>query len=277
MKATLYLAAALVASALGACADSPAPVGGTDSIDSSGGKSDGTLTTVAFASDWSETVDGELRAGSAIAIEYDLARLTTCAASTHGSEVWGVTGYASFDGEVPVTFAASRISDTKVVPITAELAVPAHATQVAFWFETANVFGCHAYDSNQSANYTFDIAQHSNTAVIDFGSDDTTTLSATIHGGDQVVVHYEPARLSQCAGESGGRAMWGITGHYQIDGGAVKSFVPTAAQGAVLVPTDPTLTIPRGHDLQLWFEATSVWGCHAYDSNLGNNYRFSIE
>ena len=49
------------------------------------------------------------------------------------------------------------------------------------------------------------------------------------------------------------------------------------ADGETLVASDPQVTVPRGHDLALWFEATSVWGCHAYDSAYGANYHVTIE
>ena len=95
--------------------------------------------------------------------------------------------------------------------------------------------------------------------------------------GDQVVVHYEPDRLAQCAASSGGYAKWGITMHYKVDGGAEKSLLVSRADGAELVPSDPTVTVPGGNDLEVWFSATSVYGCNAYDSNLGANYHFDIE
>jgi hypothetical protein len=46
---------------------------------------------------------------------------------------------------------------------------------------------------------------------------------------------------------------------------------------APLVVADSTLVVPRGDDLELWFEATNVYGCLAYDSNLGANHHFAIE
>src|SRR6185436_5634782 len=73
-----------------------------------GGKADGNTASITFADDWSETVHGDLVAGSAVRINYDLDRLQDCRGSTMGSEVWGVSGYASFDGGAPVTFGLSR-------------------------------------------------------------------------------------------------------------------------------------------------------------------------
>ncbi len=49
------------------------------------------------------------------------------------------------------------------------------------------------------------------------------------------------------------------------------------ADGSSLVAADPTIAVPRGHDLALWFEATNLWGCHAWDSANGANYHATIE
>ena len=38
------------------------------------------------------------------------------------------------------------------------------------------------------------------------------------------------------------------------------------------------IEIPAAADgLELWFENNSRWGCQAWDSAYGENYRFSIE
>lgn len=57
----------------------------------------------------------------------------------------------------------------------------------------------------------------------------------------------------------------------------MKSLLVTRAEGSSIVAADPTVTIPRGRDLALWFDATSVYGCHAFDSNMNANYHFTIE
>lgn len=94
---------------------------------------------------------------------------------------------------------------------------------------------------------------------------------------DHQAVHYDPARLAQCAGSTGGHAAWGITAHWQVDGGADHTLAVARTDGTTLVAADPALTIPHGADLALWFEATNVWGCHAYDSAYGANYHAAIE
>lgn len=264
-----FLATGLVT--LASCAVTPGSEGGA------GGKADGTMTRVTFDDSWRETADGPIVAGSPIRIRYDLDRLQDCRGETGGSEVWGATGYASFDGGVPKTFAVSRLDGGRVVALEAELDVPSTATSVELWFSSSNRWGCIAYDSNDSANYAFDVEQRSDTAVLAFDADWTESVSGSVVGGGNVVVHYDPDRLAQCAGSSGGNAQWSVTGYYQVDGGTVKSVSVTRANGTELVPSDPTITVPRGAELSLWFEATSRWGCHAFDSNLGGNYRYDID
>ncbi|HEU0033105.1 MAG TPA: DUF6209 family protein [Kofleriaceae bacterium] len=269
LRSTLVLASSLVT--LAACADAP-DAGGRGG---GGGKADGELTTLSFDADWNEVADGPLVAGSSIRIAYDLDRMTECKSSTGGSEVWGVTGFASFDGGAPKTFGVTRLDNGRVVPVEPELELPAGASHVELWFQINDRFGCNAYDSNEGANYGFDLEHTAGTSVLAFEADFSEDLPA-VAAGDQVIVHYDPERLSQCAGSSGGHAVWGVTGFYQVDGGAVKQLAVGRADGSTLVAADPQLTVPRGSDLALWFEATNIWGCHAIDSDLGANYHVAI-
>src|SRR5262247_4092227 len=124
LVSTLFLATALAA-----CVASP------DDESSGGGKADGNTPVITFASDWSEKASGTLLAGSEVRIKYALDRLTDCRGSTGGSEVWGISGYASFNGNAPVTFAVSRLdSSGHVQPLEATVEIPASATSVEFWF-----------------------------------------------------------------------------------------------------------------------------------------------
>ncbi len=269
---TLLLATGLAT--LVACATDPADGSHSGGL---GGKADGDLVTITFDGGWNETADGPLVAGDSVRIDYDLDRLTDCRGSDMGSEVWGITGYAQFDDGEPRAFALSRLSGGTVVPVEAELPFPASARHVAMWFQVSNKWGCVAYDSNMNANYGFDIEGHDGSVVLAFDGDWSETQSGPIQAGDQMIVHYDPSRLDQCAGSTGGHAAWGITGYYQVDGGTVKSVFVSRADGPDLVPADPSVAVPHGHDLAMWFETSSVWGCHAYDSNMNANYHFTID
>ena len=266
-----FLATALVT--LAACADAPED----DLTGGAGGKADEDLTTLTFADDWSEAASGPLVAGLPIRIDYDLDRLTDCRGSTNGSDVWAITGFASFDGGEPQTFAVTRLVDGRAVPVEAELAIPARAATVEFWFTSSNRWGCNAYDSNEGANYRFDIEARPDVAYAAFEADGSEDLPRMVYAGDQLLVHYAPERLAECAGSSGGNAAWSVTMRYQVDGGAIQQALVTRADGPDLVSSDPEISIPRGRNITLWFEATNRWGCHAYDSNGGANYLIAIE
>ena len=252
--------------------------GGDDAC--SGGKCDDTTATrITFDDDFDEELAGELVAGGSVTIDYDLDRLTECRGSTGGSEVWGVTGWVSYDGGSPASFALSQLEGGRVVAVEATLAIPEDATSMALWFSNQNRWGCVAYDSDHGANYGFDVAtpEAGDTIVVDFAADGSFDVSGAVRAGDQLVVHYEPARLEECAGSQGGYPQWGITGYYQVDGGSVRTLAVTRAQGSELVPADPAITVPAGRDIAFWFEATSTYGCHAWDSDFGANYHVAIE
>jgi hypothetical protein len=269
-RSTKYLATALVT--LVGCAETPDP-----SSSQNGGKADGDLTTLTFDGDWRESADGAVVSGLPIRIEYALDRMTTCRGSTNGSDVWGITGFAQFDDGAPQAFEVTRIVGGRTVAAPIELDIPARAARVQFWFQNTNRWGCNAYDSNDGANYAFDIEARADLAYAAFEADGAEDLPRMVTAGDQLVVHYQPARLAQCAGSTGGNAAWSITLNYQVDGGPVKKVLVTRADGPDLVPSDPEITVARGRDLALWFDATNRWGCHAYDSNLGANYHIAIE
>lgn len=271
VRTPTLLATALVT--LAGCTQTPGSEGGSE-----GGKADGSQTRLTFADDFSEAADGPLVAGATIKLSYDLDRITGCRGSTNGSEVWGTTAFVAFDGGPPHELALSRLAAGRVVPVEPELQLPSAAHSMALWFTTTNRWGCVAYDSNDNANYGFDIAPRSGGgAVLAFDADGSESQSAAVRDGDEVVIHYAPERLAQCAGATGGHPAWGITGNWQVDGGTVHALMVTRASGSELIAADPTITVPRGHRLAVWFEATSVWGCHAYDSDFGANYTYPIE
>jgi hypothetical protein len=264
----------LLASLLVACSSEPgsSPHGG-----GGGGKADGDEPTITFGVDFTQSIDGSLLAGSPVRVHYALDRVTDCHTQSGGSDQWSVGGFAQFGTDQPQTFDVSRLDNGKVVPMDAELRLPGSASHVALWFQVSDRSGCVGYDSNNGLNYQFDIDRHGLGAVLDFAADNTDSQSESIHAGDQIVVHYAPERLADCAASSDGHAGWGITAHWQIDGGPVQNVQAARADGPDLVPSDPTLTVPRGRDLAMWFEATSLYGCHAVDSASGANYHFTVD
>jgi hypothetical protein len=267
------LAMFTMATALAACAVDPSDSAATGA---EGGKADGTEPTINFAADYSQKVTGTLLAGSTVSVHYDLSRLSDCKAESNGSDVWGVNGYALFDDGTETVFAVSNLEGGRAVPMDRDVQLPAGASSVQMWFSITNEWGCIAYDSNYGNNFAFAIDRHGLGATLGFGQDWSFTQTADVHAGDQIVVHYAPQRLQQCQAETNEMAAWGITLHWQVDGGTVHDVSAARPNGTFLAPADPIITVPRGHYLAMWFEATSIYGCHAYDSDYGANYHVSI-
>jgi hypothetical protein len=197
-----------LATSLAACvANDPT----TDEATGAGGKSDGQSPTIVFDDHWSETASGTLLAGDKVRVDYDVDRLQTCRGTSGGNDQWGITGYASFDGAAPVVFGVTQLQGGRAIPVIASIDIPANATSVDFWFAINNRWGCIAYDSNENQNYRFAIKRGATGAVLAFEADWSETQSDAIHAGDTVILHYDPARLAQCASSSGGHATWSIT------------------------------------------------------------------
>jgi hypothetical protein len=120
----------------------------------------------------------------------------------------------------------------------------------------------------------------------DFGSDDealeasrivfsgdwSESVQGKLRAGDAIEIAYDPSRLSGCRGEQGGIPQWSITAFYRVGEGELHT-VTVAGLNAEAKP----VLVPEGKGkLSLWFEVTNVWGCHAYDSDFGKNYRFDV-
>jgi len=257
---------------LAACATNP----GSPSNGGGGGKADGSEPTITFGADWSNKVSGTLLAGSPVRVRYSLDRVQSCRGESNNSDVWGATGYAVFDDGTQTSFAVSELVGGKTTAVDAEVELPASSSSVSFYFTANNEWGCISYDSNYGNNYAFAVDRHGLGATLDFGEDGSFAQTDAVHAGDKIVVHYAPQRLQQCQAQSNEMAAWGITLHWQVDGGEVHDTYAARPDGTFLAPADPVITVPRGHDLALWFEATSVYGCHAYDSDYGANYHVAI-
>jgi hypothetical protein len=105
-----------------------------------------------FAADWSETAIGVLTAGGRVRIEYDLARLTACRQSTHGHPLWDVIAHTRWEPSGAVESHSVRDGQPT-------LAIPGGTTAAVLWFENTQIGGgCHAWDSDYGANYTFAVA-----------------------------------------------------------------------------------------------------------------------
>ncbi len=113
-------------------------------------------------------------------------------------------------------------------------------------------------------------------AVITFHADGNISLSAPLVKGRPVKVRYAADRLPGCRGEQNGQPAWSITGYWQLNGGEVGSFEAggySPSQGT----QEPLFALDAPGELQLWFQVTNRWGCSAWDSRYGHNYRFAVQ
>jgi hypothetical protein len=119
------------------------------------------------------------------------------------------------------------------------------------------------------------LASSVDSATVTFGADWTQRLTGSLIAGRPVRIAYDPTRLPQCRGESNNLPAWAITGYFRVNGGAAQTFAvaPIVARSPAL----PVITLPNTTgSLELWFQVNNRWGCNAYDSNFGANYRFNV-
>jgi hypothetical protein len=137
--------------------------------------------------------------------------------------------------------------------------------------------GCSA--ETPSSDPASDDSEVQSDATIKLTSDFKTEVVGRPTAGKGLRIEYALDRLPQCRGNVGGGGPgWNITGYYSENGGAAKTFEPTALteDGKDRVSKPVTIALKQGGDLALWFEVTSRFGCHEYDSSFGNNYHVDV-
>jgi hypothetical protein len=106
-----------------------------------------------------------------------------------------------------------------------------------------------------------------------FAGDFTQRATGPLTAGSTVQVRYDLSRLTACRGTMYGREAWGVTGFWRLNAGEPRSFA-LSDNGA---PVTATLSLPAAPGtLELWFQNNNRWGCNAYDSAYGANYRFAV-
>lgn len=105
-----------------------------------------------------------------------------------------------------------------------------------------------------------------------FGADFSESVTGPLVAGTSVRVHYAPERLTQCRGVKYGNPAWGITAFYRINGGDVRN-VPVILPNQEL---EVWLDLDEPGELEVWFSNNDAYGCNAWDSDYGANYRFEI-
>jgi hypothetical protein len=116
--------------------------------------------TLEFRSDWAQLQHGAIVPGGSLAVEYDITRLPWCFGDSYmGSATWNTWAYGRFEpsGE---SFAAPVVdcddaacTGPRSLPF--EVDVPADATAVELWFNSAGRSCGSHWDSNYGANYRF--------------------------------------------------------------------------------------------------------------------------
>jgi len=110
-----------------------------------------TAANLVFAADYTQRRDGVLAPGGQLTISYATSRLATCASTRGGIAQYGITAWVKF-------LPGNQLQALNVLDQTPTIAMPSDARSVQVWFETSDIHGCHAYDSNSGANYAFDAA-----------------------------------------------------------------------------------------------------------------------
>ncbi len=116
---------------------------------------------IRFTQDWSAILEGELRAGSSFAIEYDTRRLPRCRATYSGLPAWSITvwirvlpGGDIIEGEWP----GRQEQPDRTLPAL-HFRVPQNAKSLEIWFKGWDRSGSVEWDSRFGANYRFEVEQ----------------------------------------------------------------------------------------------------------------------
>lgn len=111
-------------------------------------------------------------------------------------------------------------------------------------------------------------------AVLHFDGAWNEWTEGTLRAGRTIRIDYDISRLP-CRDSRYGRPAWSIQVHHRMNGGPVST---TAILGHEAYPGANSQTIDLTEEgvLEVWFENTSVSGCHVWDSSFGENYRYEV-
>lgn len=275
LKKILLLSLAALATTATACAGpttDDATLG--DEAEVNGGAS------YALTADGAEKLTGAAKAGSPITIQYSLDRLTSCRGNVGGGGPgWNIYGYYSENGGEAKSFEVTKISgtgkDRESKPATI---IPSQGGDLAIWFQVTSVFGCTDYDSDFGANYHIQVQGDAPQTLptITFEKSGDPTVKGDLKAGGKAKIHYAQERLDKCESFQGGNPVYGISGTAMLNG-QKQAFDTGRAEGGKRVAVDAIIDLPAPGQLELYFETTSIHGCHEYDSNMSANYKFDVK
>jgi len=281
MRPTMHTLAVLLA-LVGATACAPIGPGdelGDLSVSAAGGKADcegeacspeSVLppgASLSFADEGDPILRGSLYEGAEISVTTGARRFPRCG-NAH------VTGFVQTDGEEPVAFAleGGTAGGSRWGSFTAP-----EAEQIELFFSSDDG-DCQEWDSNGGANFAFPVFRF-RPAVLEFRSDWEETVHGSLESATTLVIDYDLDRLRDCEGSTNGYQVWGISAHALFNTGQLLSEPVTVPSegGHSMAAVRAHFPIPAGASrVDLWFESSNRWGCHAYDSNASANYGFDL-
>ena len=101
------------------------------------------------------TVDGTLRAGDDLMVDYELARSPWCRQDYNGYQTWDVVAHWRIDGGDVHDFALTVVADVGRDSIPLSVFAPAGSRDFEIWFENTDRTGCRAWDSDYGRNFHF--------------------------------------------------------------------------------------------------------------------------
>lgn len=137
--------------------------------------------------------------------------------------------------------------------------------------------GCAADDGSSPSGGPGGKADDLGSTVLDFTADFQELQTGALVAGETVVVRYSGERFSECKSQDGGSQVWGITGFMVVNGETTDSFGVTRLQGQEVVATDAEIVVPDANAVEFYFRINDKFGCTAFDSDFGANYRFDVE
>jgi uncharacterized protein YraI len=137
--------------------------------------------------------------------------------------------------------------------------------------------GCAVDESAADEGVADDSDALTQVPTLTFNTDGTVTQSAPLVAGGNVRIKYSQSRLRTCTGNVNGAPGWAITGYASLAGAAATSWDTGRVSGSTRVAVNQVIALPRSGTLALWFQQTNRWGCQAWDSRAGMNYRFAVQ
>lgn len=254
---------------------------------------------IRFESEGDPVVEGVIRAGSLVEVDYAYQRLLyaapECVRETPYGNIFEVQMGVKFNGddstdEYHLFVAGYSATSYYSVETDNTIDVPEGALEMALWFSCGGTHHNERYDSGDEGNYHFEVEseEHEPTdAVIHFGSEGAPVVEGDVSAGSSVEVEYDYARLLDRAPGCVRETPYGDIFEVQMgvkfngDDSTDEYHLFVAGYSATSyyrVQTDNTIDVPEGaFEMALWFSCGGPFHNNEYDSNDGQNYIFPVE